>query len=79
MGRGRKGITNQSTKKLVPRRHNNIAMVVGLPNKRDEPKISLPEEALEFMKKMDKQQLFDVLTSNEDWYVKTSGINASGN
>ena len=51
MGRGRKGITNQSTKKLVPRRHNNIAMVVGLPNKRDEPKISLPEEALEFMKK----------------------------
>ena len=79
MGRGRKGITNQSTKKLVPRRHNNIAMVVGLPNKRDEPKISLPEEALEFMKKMNKQQLFDFLTSNEDWYVKTSGINASGN
>ena len=79
MGRGRKGITNQSTKKLVPRRHNNIAMVVGLPNKSDQIKINLPEEALEFMKKMNKQQLFDFLTSNEDWYVKTSGINASGN
>ena len=79
MGRGRKGIINQSTKKLVPRRHQNIAMILGHPDKSDETKISLPEEALEFMKKMDKQQLFDVLTSNEDWYVKTSGINASGN
>ena len=78
MGRGRKGITNQSTKKLVLRRHNNIAMVVGLPNKSDETKISLPEEALEFMKKMDKQQLFDFLTSSEDWYVKTSDKNAFG-
>ena len=79
MGRGRKGIINQSTKKLVPRRHQNIAMILGLPNKSDETKIILREEALEFMKKMDKQQLFDFLTSNEDWYVKTSGINASGN
>ena len=78
MGRGRKGITNQSTKKLVPIRHK-FAMVLGNPDKSDETKISLPEEALEFMKKMDKQQLFDFLTSNEDWYVKTSGINASGN
>ena len=77
MGRGRKGITNQSTKKLVPRQHHNIAMVLGLPNKSDE--INSPEEALEFMKKMNKQQLYDFLTSNEDWYVKTSGINASGN
>ena len=63
MGRGRKGIINQSTKKLVPRRHHNIAMVLGLPNKSDEIKINLPEEALEFMKKMNKQQLFDFLTS----------------
>ena len=50
MGRGRKGIINQSTKKLVPRRHN-IAMILGKPDKSDETKISLPEEALEFMKK----------------------------
>ena len=79
MGRGRKGIINQSTKKLVPRRHQNIAMILSPPDKSDETKISLSEEALEFMKKMNKQQLFDFLTSNEDWYVKTSGINASGN
>ena len=79
MGRGRTGITNQSTKKLVPRRPHNIAMVLGNPDKSDETKISLPEEALEFMKKMNKQQLFDFLKSNQDWYVKTSGINASGN
>ena len=51
MGRGRKGIINQSTKKLVPRRHQNIAMILGHPDKSDETKISLPEEALEFMKK----------------------------
>ena len=63
MGRGRKGITNQSTKKLAPRRPHNIAMFVGNPDKSDEIKINLPEEALEFMKKMNKQQLFDFLTS----------------
>ena len=62
MGRGRKGITNQSTKKLVPRRHHNIAMFLGLSDKSDEIKINLPV-ALEFMKKMNKQQLFDFLTS----------------
>ena len=39
MGRGRKGITNQSTKKLVPRRqHHNIAMFLGNPDKSDEKK-----------------------------------------
>ena len=78
MGRGRTGITNQSTKKLVPRRPHNIAMFFGPPGKSDETKINLPEEALEFMKKMTKQQLVDFLMSNEDWHVKTSGINASG-
>ena len=78
MGRGRKGITNQSTKKLVPRRHHNIAMSLGLPDKSDETKINLPEDALEFMKNKNKQQLIDFLLSNDDWQVKTSGINASG-
>ena len=66
MGRGRKGITNQSTKKLVPRRHHNIAMFLGLSDKSDEIKINLPEEALEFMKNMNKQQLVDFLMSNSD-------------
>ena len=66
MGRGRKGITNQSTKKLVPRRHHNIAMFLGLSDKSDEIKINLPEEALEFMKNTNKQQLVDFLMSNGD-------------
>ena len=54
-------------------------MFLGLPDKSYETKINLQEDALEFMKKMNKQQLFDFLKSNQDWYVKTSGINASGN
>ena len=66
MGRGRKGITNQSTKKLVPRRHHNIAMFLGRSDKSDEIKINLPEEALEFMKNMNKQQLVDFFMSNSN-------------
>ena len=38
MGRGRKGMLNQSTKKLNPKRHNQIAMFVGLPDRSDEKK-----------------------------------------
>ena len=78
MGRGRQGIINQSTKKLAPRRNHNIAMFLGTPDKSDETKINLREDALEFMKNMNKQQLVDFLLSNGDWHVKTSGINASG-
>ena len=33
MGRGRKGFLNQSTKKLNPKRHQGIAMILGLPDK----------------------------------------------
>ena len=66
MGRGRKGIINQSIKKLVPRRHHNIAMFLGIPDKSDEKKINLREDALEFMKNMNKQQLVDFLLSNDD-------------
>ena len=79
MGRGRKGIINQSIKKLAPSRHHNIAKFFGLPDKSDETKLNLREVALEFMKNMNKQQLVDFLLSNGDWHVKTSGINASGN
>ena len=78
MGRGRTGIINQSVKKLAPRRHHNIAKFFGPPDKSGETKINLPEDALEFMKNMNKQQLVDFLLSNDDWHVKTSGINASG-
>ena len=84
MGRGRKGIITQSHKKLKSNRGLNKKMEenIGSRNKQIKfatAKINLREDVLEFMKKMNKQQLFDFLTSNEDWYVKTSGINASGN
>ena len=78
MGRGRKGNINQSIKKLVPRRDHNIAKVFGLPDKSDETKINLQEDALEFMKNMNQQQLVDFLLSNDDWHIKISGGNASG-
>ena len=41
-------------------------------------KNNIKEDALEFMKNMNKQELVDFLLSNDDWHVKTSGINASG-
>ena len=47
--------------------------------KREEEKILIKEGALEFMKNMNQQELVDVLLSNDDWHVKTSGINSSGN
>ena len=77
MGRGRKGIVNQNTKILAPRRKHNIAMFLGRHVKTDEIKVSLQEDALEFMKNMNQQELVDFLLSS-DWHVKTSGINASG-
>ena len=67
MGRGRKGIINQSIKKSAPSRHHNIAKFFGLPDKSDETKINLREGALDFMKNMNKQQLVDFLLSNDDW------------
>ena len=57
MGRGRKGMLNQSTKKLNPKRHNDIAKILGCPDKSDETKINLHEETLEFIKNMNQQEL----------------------
>ena len=64
MGRGRKGVVNQSTKKMIPGRHCNIAMILGPPEKRTETKINLQEDALEFMKNMNQQELVDFLLSD---------------
>ena len=47
-------------------------------SKREEEKMSIKEDALEFMKNMNQQELVDFLLSNDDWHVKTSGTNASG-
>ena len=44
----------------------------------EEKKILIKEDALEFMKNMNQQELVDFLLSNGDWHVKTSGTNASG-
>ena len=41
-------------------------------------KITVPEQAFDFMKNMNPQQLVDFLLPN-DCHVKTSSVNASGN
>ena len=66
MGRGRKGITTQSYKKLKTSRGVNrkTEKNIGIRNKQiDETKINLQEDAFEFMKNMDQQQLVDFLLS----------------
>ena len=52
MGRGRKGIINQGTKKLAPNRRHDIAKFLGPRVKSDEIKIFVPEQALDFMENM---------------------------
>ena len=47
---------------------------------REIKKIPAPEQAFEFMKNMNPQQLVDFLLPNDDdWHIKTSSGNASGN
>ena len=76
MGSGRKGLINQSTKKLNPKRHNDIAKILGCPEKSDETKIDLHEYTLEFMINMNQQELVNFLLSNTVLHAKTSsGIN----
>ena len=83
MGRGRKGLIEQgkSGKKasggLRGKRGDLTGIFLSL-SKREEKKILIKEDALEFMKNMNQQDLVDFLLSNGDWHVKTSGINASG-
>ena len=48
-----------------------------VPN-REVNKIFIPEEAFEFKKNMNQDQLVDFLLLNDDWHVKTSSGNASG-
>ena len=51
-----------------------------LGKKRETKKIPVPEHVVDFMKDMNPQQLVDFLCPNDDdWYVKTSSVNASGN
>ena len=81
MGRGRKGLTEQSRRKpkqTYVQRGTQIAFPIG--QKRETKKIPVPEHVVDFMKDMNPQQLVDFLCpKDDDWYVKTSGVNASGN
>ena len=80
MGRGRKGLTEQSLRKpkhlYAQRGTSTLAFV----KNREEKKMLIPEHVVDFIKNMKQQQLVDFLLPNEDdWHVKTSSGNASGN
>ena len=62
---------------LKGRRGGSMGHFLGAP-KREEKKILINEDALDFIKNMNQQELVNILLS-DDWHVKTSGINASGN
>ena len=80
MGRGRKGLTEQSQRK--PKRtdvQRGTPIAFASVKNRETKKIPVPEHVVDFMKNMKPQQLVDFLCPNDDWYVKTSSVNASGN
>ena len=82
MGRGRKGLIEQSEKKpKVVRSESERAgtpmTYFYVPNR--DGKISfLSEEAVEIMKNMNAQRLVNFLLPKDNWFVKTSSGNASG-
>ena len=65
MGRGRKGITEQSQRK--PKRTNAANQrgetIFGFVKNRETKKIPVPENVVDFMKNMNPQQLVDFLLS----------------
>ena len=81
MGRGRKGIAEQSLRK--PKRtdvQRGTPIAFASVKNRETKKIPVPEHVVDLMKNMNPQQLVDFLLPNDDdWYVKTSSVNASGN
>ena len=83
MGRGRKSLINQSKRRTIHsigQRERGMPMVYVSGQNREMKKISIPEQAFDFMKNMNPQQLVDFLLPKEDdWHVKTSSGNASGN
>ena len=80
MGRGRKGLTEQSQRKHKHLYSQRGMSYIVFTKNREEKKMPIPENVVDFMKSMNPQQLVDFLLPNEDdWYVKTSSGNASGN
>ena len=64
MGRGRKGIANQSIMKTKRKASNLRGQIVFAAVKnRETKKIPVPEHFVDFMKKMNPQQLVDFLTT----------------
>ena len=78
MGRWRKGIIIQTHKKLKSGKSLNTKREenIGIRNKqtRGEIKIPVTEQAVDFMKNMNPQQLVDFLLP-DDWHVKTTSGN----
>ena len=66
MGRGRKGITDQSLRK-TKRTDSNLRGQITFPSvkNREEKKMLVPEHVVDFMKNMNPQQLADFLLSND--------------
>ena len=83
MGRGRKGLTEQSQRKpkrIDGARHRGTLIAFASVKNRKTKKMPVPEHVVDFMKNMNPQQLVDFLLPNDDdWYIKTSSVNASGN
>ena len=68
MGRGRKSLINQSERRAKPSRgqsERGMLMVYLFTPNREIKKIPVPEQALEFMKNMNPQQLADFLLPND--------------
>ena len=83
MGRGRKGLIEQSERKPKSSRgsgeRTGEIMTYFYVPKSSEKKLFLSEEAVEIMKHMNPQELVNFLLPNNDWLVKNSTGNASGN
>ena len=79
MGRGRKGIIEQSKRnKKASGAYRETFTYLSVSN-REIKKIFVPEQAVDFMKNMNPQQLVDfLLPKDDDWYIKTLSGNASG-
>ena len=70
MGRGRKGLTEQShrkPKRIDGARHRGTQIAFAIGQKRETKKIPVPEHVVDFMKDMNPQQLVDFLCPNDDW------------
>ena len=69
MGRGRKGLTEQSQRKpkrIDVARHRGTIIAFPIGKKRETKKIPVPEHVVDFMKGMNPQQLVDFLCPNDD-------------